>query len=171
MILTGIGSQQTPLDIQEAMVKIASFLASKGFMLRSGGANGADSAFEKGFRLAKAQDRMEIYLPWPRFNDNPSPLYGVCDEAIRIAAGIHPAWPRCGRGVRLLHGRNAYQILGKTLDKPSDIVICWTKNAQMIGGTRTALILAKQYDIPIFNLADSRVLKHIMRELDNDDKP
>lgn len=44
----GIGSRQTPDDILELMHRIGSTLAINGFTLRSGGAVGADTAFEQG---------------------------------------------------------------------------------------------------------------------------
>lgn len=47
-IYTGIGSRETPPDILELMTKIARFMFKQGFTLRSGGADGADSAFEAG---------------------------------------------------------------------------------------------------------------------------
>jgi len=45
---TGIGSRKTPYQVQQQMQRIAQFLAKKGYTLRSGSANGADSAFEEG---------------------------------------------------------------------------------------------------------------------------
>jgi len=49
------------------MTKIAQRMSEKGFVLRSGGAKGADEAFENG------AGEKEIYLPWRGFRDNPSP--------------------------------------------------------------------------------------------------
>jgi len=45
---TGVGSRKTPLSILKVMRKLGYKLAIDGWMLRSGGADGADSAFEKG---------------------------------------------------------------------------------------------------------------------------
>lgn len=45
MFYTGIGSRQTPPEILKMMTKIATQLESKGWVLRSGGAEGADEAF------------------------------------------------------------------------------------------------------------------------------
>lgn len=47
---TGIGSRQTPKDILKLMEDIAFKLAQKGYILRSGAAGGADTAWN----LAKA---------------------------------------------------------------------------------------------------------------------
>ena len=45
---TGIGSRQTPKDILNLIEDVAFKLASKGYILRSGAAKGADTAFEDG---------------------------------------------------------------------------------------------------------------------------
>ena len=47
-IYAGIGSRKTPIKILKEMTKIANFLNKKGYILRSGGAIGADKAFENG---------------------------------------------------------------------------------------------------------------------------
>ena len=69
----GIGSRSTPDNVLGIMEKLGIVLAKKGFILRSGGADGADKAFEKGCDLASGQK--EIYLPWKGFNGNNSSLY------------------------------------------------------------------------------------------------
>lgn len=142
---TGIGSRQTPAYVCEVMKKITPICNNSGFILRSGGADGADSAFE-----ADAVYK-EIYLPWERFNNNNSTLFGVCHGAIDIAKKIHPRWDSLSSGAKKLHARNIYQVLGKSLDTPSKFVIAYTEGGELIGGTRTALVLATQYNIPIFN--------------------
>ena len=51
-----------------------------------------------------------------------------------------------------MHSRNCHQILGYDLKSPVDAVICWTPNGNVVGGTRTALMIAMRAGIPIFNL-------------------
>lgn len=58
-IYTGIGSRNTPPDILDIMFRLAGKLASEGYVLRSGGAQGADDAFEQG-----AADSTEIYYAY-----------------------------------------------------------------------------------------------------------
>ena len=58
----GIGSRSTPDHVLQAMRKVAHRLAEMGYTLLSGGAAGADSAFEEG-----CFGRKEIYLPWTGF--------------------------------------------------------------------------------------------------------
>jgi len=161
---TGVGSRSTPPDILELMSKIAKDMQMLGYVLRSGGAGGADEAFEKG---ADEMHR-EIYLPWQGFNGNGSKLAGVCNGAIQRASEIHPAWARCSVGVKKLHARNVYQVLGKDLKTPSEILICWTRNAEVKGGTATAIRLAKEVGAKVYNLCDENrkndLLKWIKEE-------
>ena len=73
-------------------------------------------------------------------------------ETERIASEVHPAWDRCNEWARGMHSRNCHQILGYDLQSPVDAVICWTPNGNVVGGTRTALMIAMREGIPIFNL-------------------
>ena len=45
-IFVGIGSRETPKELLSEITKFAAIMASKGWILRSGGAQGADTAFE-----------------------------------------------------------------------------------------------------------------------------
>ncbi len=150
---TGVGSRSCPDLILGQIHLIAADLSNKGYILRSGGADGADLAFEKGSDSALGQKL--IYLPWKNFNNNDSLLNTVTKEAFDLASTIHPAWNRCSIGAKKLHARNCYQVLGYDLKTPSEFLICWAKNGEEVGGTRTAIILAKQNNIPVFNLAIS----------------
>lgn len=146
---TGIGSRQTPPDILKIMTRIAENLELSGLILRSGGADGADSAFEAG---VSEEDHKEIYLPWKGFNGSKSSRYGVTQDALIMARHYHPAWHRCSNTARKFHARNCYQILGRDLHTPSKFVLCWTPNGQPVGGTGQALRIASDLDIPIINM-------------------
>lgn len=165
---TGVGSRETPQHIMDIMRKAAFFFASKGIVLRSGKAAGADEWFQLGVQDYAEQHTSnhlaEIYIPWRGFKtEGLLPRWDrlVVDEMIvskaeQIASEIHPAWNACSRGAKALHTRNVYQVLGATLDKPSDFLVCYAKptaNKKSIqGGTATAYNLAKQYGVKTFNL-------------------
>ena len=156
-IYAGIGSRQTPAYVIDDMVHIGK-LAAGGWILRSGAAQGADAAFEKGCDLQHGEK--EIYLPWYNFNDHPSLLTSPSDEALQLASNIHPAYKSLPDPVKRLLARNMHQILGKDLNTPVRCVICWTPNGQLnkkqytrqSGGTGSAIALASDWDIPVFNL-------------------
>lgn len=168
-IYTGIGARKTPQNIQDLMTIIGFRMAEAGWTLRSGHADGADKAFEKGVDMyvlnSTPNPPMEIYLPWKGFNrasTNPFDHQYVVpqdhclhnyDEAQKVAATFHPAWHKCSKAAKALHTRNVYQILGKNLDTTSDFVICWTEGGRRQGGTGQALRMAEYYDIPIIDLA------------------
>jgi hypothetical protein len=137
---TGIGSRSTPGNEQAVLTNIASFLEYAGFVLRSGGAEGADKAFEAGVSQSK-----NVLILRPKHST---------PEAEEIASQIHPMWSACNKYARQLHGRNVQLVLGENLDSPSEFVVAWTFDGKDKGGTRTGLVLAKQRGIPAFNLAN-----------------
>jgi len=156
MIYTGIGSRETPKDVLVAMLGFAAFMAQEGHTLRSGGAPGADMAFEYG--CDTRYGHKEIYLPWLSFNDkerekvNPKGVVVLNnDEAWNIAAKYHPRWGYLKRGARMLMARNSHQVLGADLKIPTDVIICWTKGGKGGGGTGQALRISVDHEIPIID--------------------
>lgn len=147
----GIGSRKTPKDVLNNMRLLGLELADAGLILRSGGAAGADSEFERGCNLCD-DGKKEIFLPWKGFNDNQSPLCNPSKEAFELAELYHPAWRNCKTGVRKLHARNMHIILGQDLKTPVSFVVCWHQGS---GGTMQAVRLAENRNIPVFNLADT----------------
>ncbi len=137
----------------EIMTFLGRELAERDWLLRSGGSPGADMAFETGCDLAGG--RKEIYLPWRRFNDSDSPLFTAPNEALAIARQFHPGLNRRNPGVQKLRTRNVCQILGPSLDDPSDLVIAWTEGGLVSGGTATVLQIAEERQIPAINLGES----------------
>ena len=151
----GIGSRQTPPDILDLMGKVAIKLRDDGWILRSGGADGADTAFAQ--QLERTD--VEVFIPWRGFNGIDSDLIGATNRALQIAEANHPAWNRCSQGARKLHARNVHQVYGWDIDPTtySRFVICWTPGAERVGGTATAIKLAENVGIEVFNLANADV--------------
>ena len=149
---TGVGSRNTPVDILSLMSAISKRLAGLGWTLRSGGAAGADTAFEGG--TSRADIFYEEYANM---------------AAMEIASKFHPAWNRCNEYVRKLHARNAFQVLGFDLDTPSKFLVCWTPDGCIshatrsiqTGGTGTAISIADHYGVKVFNLARPEHLKRL----------
>jgi len=152
---TGVGSRKTPTHILDIMTKLATKLAENHYILRSGGAIGADKAFEYGAGIKK-----EIYL-----------AHMATTESMEIASQFHPAWNNCSPYAKKLHGRNSFQVLGPNLNIPSKFLICWTPDGcishkernRLTGGTGTAISIADMYNVPIFNLAKKDHLDRILR--------
>lgn len=175
MIYTGIGSRDTPKDVLWTMRQIGYGMARRGFTLRSGKADGADRAFEQGFLSFKEAAleghehdilaRAELYQPWSAFGECPTkwdmPInhikYSIVAMARNWVKEIHPN-PSALSSVALnLHTRNLFQVLGRDLLTPTDFVIYWAKTDKQglpLGGTRTAVMVAKDKGIPTINMAD-----------------
>lgn len=162
MFYTGIGSRETPLEYMALMTQLARRLSSEGWILRSGGAPGADTAFEDG----APQATRAIYLPWSGFNGRQQGIvpekFSNWQRAQEIAARHHPAWDRLTRGPRSLMSRNVYQLLGDDLNSRSRMVICWAPNPKFDskgrvidtkGGTGLAVRLAAENEVPVYHLA------------------
>ena len=96
----GTGSRETPQDIQQLFEIVGEFLAKKYYVLRSGGAKGADKAFEKG--CDKVNSNKEIYLPWERFENSTSTFIVNNSKAFEIAEEFHPYWHNLTQGARKL---------------------------------------------------------------------
>ncbi len=150
-IVTGIGSRTAPADVLLKMQDFGYELGKAGWLLRSGGAEGADKAFEIGCDAAYGQK--EIYLPWKGFNDNPSPLYMPSKAAYDSVEKFHPAPDKLRPASKSLMARNWHQIYGRGAF-PTNVCICYTTGGRMVGGTSQALriILAELPNCLILNL-------------------
>jgi ribA/ribD-fused uncharacterized protein len=160
-VYAGIGSRETPEDVLEQMKDFAEMAAKNGWMLRSGGAVGADSAFEEG--AVRGNGARQIFLPWPQLNDRYSTFVQPSPHAYEIAADVHVRWKFLPPRSQALIARNMHQVVGLTHQFPperSKCVICWTPDGcetpeeygAKTGGTGSAIFLAGALDIPVFNL-------------------
>lgn len=160
----GIGSRETPESARPLIQKIVTFLHEEGYIMRSGGAPGADEMFETAHKeICQNKELREIYLPWYCFQSNYSPLCIVTKEAIEFSMRFHPnPAALTSQGALKIMGRNAYQVLGLDLKSNADFLVCWTANAadsdsdaaviRSSGGTGQAMRIAKAYNIPFWNL-------------------
>lgn len=149
IIYCGVGSRETVLRIQVLMRSIGETLARRGWLLRSGAADGADSAFEEGCDIAKGAK--EIWLPWPKFNGHDSKLL-PSPEAFELAARYHPAWSKLTEGGRKLQARNSHQVLGADLETPAHIIVYYTPKGLSTGGTGQSIRIARDLSIPVVDL-------------------
>ena len=160
----GIGARACPPEIGEVMTRLAAKLEKDSWVLRSGGAEGADSFFARGVeRLA------EIYIPWRNFGLNGQLTkiwhnYIVVDESDQEALDslrFHPAPDKLTPAARKLMLRNWRQIVGKDGAPDSKFVVVWTPGGEIIGGSGQALRISLDRNIPIYNLAREEDLKRI----------
>jgi hypothetical protein len=191
--IAGIGSRETPTNIQSVMIKLGYALAEQGRILHSGGAEHADKPFQEGVESfcrkqnINACERQKIFIPKDNFKGlKADEQRGIVNfentdnynNAVRMAAEFYltkssteetlKSWPHWMKGYM---GRNCYQILSEDLVSPVSAVICWTKDGSLdgskrsSGGTGQALRLAKYHKIPVFNLQRESHLKFVTEHI------
>jgi hypothetical protein len=166
MYYAGIGARSTPPQILSVMTRLASKLEGMGYTLRSGGAAGADTAFERGVSNPLSK---QIYLPSNSFNSRYADHISYIDssklpswnQAIATVNQFHPAPERLSEFARSLMARNAMQLLGSNMNDPVKMVVAYTPGGQITGGTGQALRMAQTYGIPIRNLRDPQTLANV----------
>lgn len=180
---TGIGSRKAPESATDIMSDLGVIMYQKEYILRSGRAEGADYAFQRGAEFilkqpaisSNTRTRQEIYIPNERFNAcfgnigaiNPKNFENY-REAELLMEDIHPAGRRLRGFAREAHIRNMYQVLGQDLNTPSDLVILWAKpkgKLEVDGGTNSAFQLARLYKIPTFNLYNQEDKEELWKHL------
>ena len=181
LVFAGIGSRETPDNVMGHMTQVAGAIDEMGGTLRSGGAKGADDAFEQGV----VSLRKEIYTPWDKFNGRTGPQCFVLtsqplivqQKAQLLAQRYHPAWNACTSGAQKLLTRNTMQVLGRQLNSPSLFVLCWAKGVKwdrdgliydVQGGTGLAVRLAHALHIPVIHMSDMAHKVYIQALMDRD---
>lgn len=170
----GIGSRRTPAAVLAAMADLAETLGRAGCVLSTGGADGADRAFESGALRTDAP--VTVHAPWSGYNGYrpgrepesdidvrvPDPNDAVQGQSyLDLARRHHPAWERCGRGVRALFVRNVAILAAALGDDgtalPVLAVVAYTPNGlptgRDAGGTGHTLRVAGELGIPPINVA------------------
>lgn len=169
---TGIGSRDITQEEYQWAVLVGEQLTRRyGMILRSGGAGGADTAFQHGVCNVDFR-RCEIWIPWEGFlPEQVHPDFGGCEY---IVAGlkrtndaewfytehtnIMPWFSNMKASNKLLHGRNYYQVVGKEKAPKSSVCIFIAdenSNGDISGGTRSAVLVARHYKIPTYNLRNT----------------
>lgn len=144
--LGGFCEPNTGEPVERIMCWLAGELEKLGYTLNSGGALGADSAFEAGVRLPAHKN---VFTP-----------ADATEETRSIARELHPAHERLQGHALDLYARNTNQIFGRNLDVTVDFVVCYTKDgcetaatrSRESGGTGQAIEMADRKGSPIFNM-------------------
>ena len=157
---TVVGSRNISKEEFLLLRDIATKLCYEGYILRSGAADGADSTIN---HLC----RTEIILPWSGFNGflhDGKRVFALeflphNSLAIKKAKEIHPRPDLLNNMTLKFHARNIYQIVGPLGANgiKSDVVIYCSDDLtfeEPRGGTRTAVMYAKQLGIPVYNIRD-----------------
>lgn len=173
----GIGSRETPIDIQILMARYArtAYDLELG-TLHSGDAIGADFAFWVGARLSPNFDKLKakIFISkngyqnrWSNdslgFINALSLPPDVYYQAAKIAHEARGGFYGLGLGGKQLMTRNTFQILSEDLQAPVKKLLYWGipqgKKEKVRGGTNCALQVAIRYNIPRINLYHEQAKK------------
>lgn len=163
IVYAGIGSRKTPGHVLSAMRRFGRAAAEAGWVLRSGNARGADSAFEAGCDEADGRKRI-FYATQGDAEETGNPnghhLVAGGPPFLDTVDDFHPAPEKLSGYARRLMARNAAQVFGAHLKRSANVVLCWTpdgiqsghETTEETGGTGQALRLAASANIPVINV-------------------
>ena len=161
-------------------------MAELGYTLRSGAAEGSDTAFQEG--VCKVDPKLtQIWLPKPNFNKKkvqhkyPKCNYHNINEDMIDYAGnrylslcIIPYWDNLEEDIKRFHGRNYYQVFGvqsvvKGFPSDPDTRVCIyaapEKNGVVEGGTRSAVYLSRYLGVPTYNVLIPKQKEELLSKL------
>ena len=148
----GVGSRETPLREQARMEKISKLLGELGYYLRSGGAEGAGQAFERGAEIAGYP--VEEWSP----NISYFPLHEWATEKASSTCWELPLERMSAYKISSIT-RNMYVLFGDDSEilKPVDFVVYWSASDPMEKGggceeTRSVVRASHEAGIPTYNL-------------------
>lgn len=162
-IITIVGARKTPVEIIHQCQNDIGQLNKENYIFRSGNAQGFDQV------IANVPEKCrEVYLPYHNFGCSlnnyrnvfvPKRDFDNWGRAVNIVKELHPNKNLTDMQMMYL-ARDVYQVLGKDLQTPSDLVICWTEDGaselhqltRKTGGTAMALRVAFRYNIPVINI-------------------
>ena len=171
----GLGSRKISRYRSVEQVEFAFCMTLFGFQLNAGAADGSDTSYEFGAKLAydflsdyynlpkKEYARvMSIFMPWKGFNGRPVTseyIDTISPLAHEISAKFHPNWDGLTDPAVKMMVRNVHQVKGIDLNSNVNFVACHTDdgayNASMTsyktGGTGQAIRIADHLKIKIFN--------------------
>lgn len=154
-IYAGIGNREIPLSAFQELNKLARNFDKQGFLLRSGGAMGSDTAFQNG------SEHHIIYKTDETIIHNGTDItieQSICNnkELRRIAKEHYPFWDNSPPGTRDLMTRNVAILLGPNVDSKARMVVCYCRDEDS-GGTAMGIRVAKEYGIPVYNLFNENI--------------
>ena len=174
-IYAGVGARNTPKYILYLMKIIGIYLASMGYKLHTGAAQGADQAFAEG--AISNNGNVILVLPWSTYEHewigklitdsfkSKSEIYTTVFnkntdlEAIKSVHKLHPNASKLKDSVIALHARN-YLIL-----RNAKFAICYTENGTVTGGTGQAIRIMENFGRKIFNLGKEEDIQQVIKVL------
>lgn len=149
-----MGPRKVTGKIQAVMTAFAQVLDNHRAILRSGGGEGTEAAFEAGSTLKV------VYLPWNGFNGKEGAHYIPIDAKL-TAAHLHPSWAIANSETRLLLARDVLRLCGEDNKSPVKFLVYWdinegtkaTQSNTVVSNLSLIVKHAKSLNIPTFNMA------------------
>ena len=150
MIATLVGSRNITPYISNLCNIIGERLSDSGFIARSGGASGCDTEFLRYYK----KEQTEVYVPWKGFGEGISLDELDKESAIEILKTIVDI-SDLKESVIKLYTRNVFQVLGRDLNNPSDVLLYYAPviNSVPVGGTRIAYLIARKYNVECIHIS------------------
>lgn len=159
-----IGTRTVTKDmpLYEMLAEWSRILLEKGVIVRTGAADGIDSAAMEGAERVQNTDlrrNLHVFLPWASYNRNRVPIGAsvfIYDPKIHQAwtnsvSKYHPNPAALSRGAFALMARN-YGIIAHP--DPVSAVIALPTSVSALGGTGQGMRLAEDLGIKLFNLRE-----------------
>lgn len=155
-----IGSRETPLDILAWMQATGEQFVRDGHHIITGNAPGADQAWAAGGNKVDPT-HVTLCLPWASFENKAvhfkNTIRVLADKMTDVerhryydvAEAAHPAWTQMTPGGQRLHARNAMIV------QEARLVFGYCTASS--GGTYGAFRIARQMEIPCYDVGDRKV--------------
>ena len=169
-VYAGIGSRKLAKEEIGLCYALGALLATKGYTLRTGAAQGADKAFAEG--SLSVGGRVILCLPWDSYERGwvqwakehgavVRVLQDTDERAFLSVDKYHPAPHRLSSGAKALHARNWLIVAGV------DFVVAWPKPNQYgaLGGTGQGIKIAQSKNIHVTNMNDPKQFNRILEKM------
>lgn len=169
-VWTGVGSREVPEEIAEYQRWVGHQMALLGGKLSTGDAIGSDENFltgyNEGIQERDGSSPAEVHYTWrknkrglvhcPARGFHEAERYDTFDRAQEIAHVARGSFNGLFPSGIALHTRNAFQVLGVSLDRPAWLCVLYArpigKRGNVKGGTNTAKRIADMNNIPVVNI-------------------
>jgi len=154
------GESGIPETVKDDLVMLTKALMDKGIVMRYNGDN--DAVYEK--MLGGDLSKVEMYLPWKKFNTDFTPkMAKPNDEAFHYAAYYHKGYAKLPGVVRTFLARDMHLLLGEGCNNPSKFLLCYSDDGaecikdikfEKTGKLSYCISVCDLLDIPVFNLGN-----------------
>ena len=161
---------------KKKILELATVLAAKGYKFRHTGSS--DDVLQSAILKIDGVS-YDSYLPWIKFNTNikTPKMKRATACGYKIAAGAHRIFAKFKNGPRAVLARNVHAALGADCKDPVNFIIAYTEDAaegfvkdmdfKVTGDLVFYLNLAKNANIPVFNIKSDESLKRLIEYIKN----